>query len=153
MECMNKEKICTILVASNANVGGPATAAAMANCRGWKELVQPAVLVGTLGYTISQQLDAWLVCVCSGPCNKGEGRVDALLLNRNSSTPKACKIYSYNFLIEALHFPLQKNTDIHCLLVEKEQGGDNVSLDSPYTVSGLITPYYPNWVCDSHEIQ
>ncbi|XP_059072682.1 uncharacterized protein LOC131052191 isoform X1 [Cryptomeria japonica] len=42
----------TILVASNANIGGPATAAAMANCRNWKELVQPAILVGTLGYTI-----------------------------------------------------------------------------------------------------
>ncbi|KAH9298675.1 hypothetical protein KI387_030357, partial [Taxus chinensis] len=41
-----------ILVASNANIGGPATAAAMANCRNWKELVQPAILVGTLGYTI-----------------------------------------------------------------------------------------------------
>lgn len=41
-----------ILVASNANIGGPGTAAAMASCRGWKSLVKPALLVGTLGYTI-----------------------------------------------------------------------------------------------------
>lgn len=41
-----------VLIASNANIGGPGTAAAMANCRGWKTLVRPALLVGTLGYTI-----------------------------------------------------------------------------------------------------
>ncbi|XP_024544989.1 uncharacterized protein LOC112351388 isoform X2 [Selaginella moellendorffii] len=41
-----------LLVASNANIGGPATAAAMANARCWKELVRPSILVGTLGYTI-----------------------------------------------------------------------------------------------------
>lgn len=41
-----------VLVASNANIGGPGTAAAMASCRGWKSLVKPALLVGTLGYTI-----------------------------------------------------------------------------------------------------
>lgn len=41
-----------VLVASNANIGGPGTAAAMASCRGWRSLVKPALLVGTLGYTI-----------------------------------------------------------------------------------------------------
>jgi uncharacterized membrane protein len=41
-----------LLVASNANIGGPATAAAMASARRWPEMVRPALLVGTLGYTI-----------------------------------------------------------------------------------------------------
>ncbi|KAH7280456.1 hypothetical protein KP509_37G068600 [Ceratopteris richardii] len=41
-----------ILIASNANIGGPGTAAAMASCRGWKNLVRPALLAGSLGYTI-----------------------------------------------------------------------------------------------------
>ncbi|CAI5993701.1 unnamed protein product [Closterium sp. NIES-64] len=42
----------TLMVASNANVGGPATAAAMASARNWPQLVRPAVLLGTFGYTI-----------------------------------------------------------------------------------------------------
>jgi len=39
-----------IVIASNANVGGPTTALAMASARGWRELMVPAVLCGTLGY-------------------------------------------------------------------------------------------------------
>lgn len=41
-----------ILVASNASVGGPTTAAAMAIAKGWTLLVGPALLVGTLGYVL-----------------------------------------------------------------------------------------------------
>lgn len=41
-----------ILVASNANIGGPTTAAAMAIAKGWTVLVGPALLVGTLGYVL-----------------------------------------------------------------------------------------------------
>ncbi len=41
-----------IAVASNANVGGPTTAAAFAIAKGWTELIIPAILVGTLGYVI-----------------------------------------------------------------------------------------------------
>lgn len=41
-----------IIVASNANVGGPTTAAAMAISKGWINLVGPALLVGTLGYVL-----------------------------------------------------------------------------------------------------
>ena len=41
-----------IIIASNANVGGPTTAAAMAIAKGWEALVVPALLVGTLGYVI-----------------------------------------------------------------------------------------------------
>jgi uncharacterized membrane protein len=41
-----------ILLASNANVGGPTTAAAMAIAKGWKDLIGPILVVGTLGYII-----------------------------------------------------------------------------------------------------
>ena len=42
-----------IVIASNANMGGPTTAAAMATARRWDALVTPAILVGTLGYAIA----------------------------------------------------------------------------------------------------
>lgn len=41
-----------VLTASNANVGGPATAAAMAASRGWPHMVRPAMLTGSLGYAV-----------------------------------------------------------------------------------------------------
>ncbi len=41
-----------IIIASNANIGGPTTAAAMAVSKGWTKLVGPAMLIGTLGYVI-----------------------------------------------------------------------------------------------------
>ena len=56
-----------VLTASNACVGGPATAAAMASARGWTAGVQPAIVVGTIGYAVGtpigclvgQALAAW----------------------------------------------------------------------------------------------
>jgi uncharacterized membrane protein len=42
-----------LYLASNANVGGPTTAAAMAQAKQWKRLVLPALLVGILGYAIA----------------------------------------------------------------------------------------------------
>lgn len=42
-----------IVIASNANMGGPTTAAAMAVGRKWNALVLPAILCGTLGYAIA----------------------------------------------------------------------------------------------------
>lgn len=41
------------LIASNANVGGPTTAAAMAASLKWSSLVVPGMLVGVLGYAIA----------------------------------------------------------------------------------------------------
>lgn len=42
-----------IVLASNANVGGPTTAAAMASSKRWKALVLPALLTGVFGYAIA----------------------------------------------------------------------------------------------------
>lgn len=41
-----------IVIAANANVGGPTTAAAMAIAKGWNALIIPSILAGTLGYVI-----------------------------------------------------------------------------------------------------
>ena len=41
-----------IVLASNANIGGPTTAVAMAISKGWNKLIGPIMLIGTLGYVI-----------------------------------------------------------------------------------------------------
>lgn len=41
-----------LLISSNATIGGPTTAAAMAISKGWNDLVLPAMLVGVWGYVI-----------------------------------------------------------------------------------------------------
>ena len=45
-----------IILASNANIGGPTTAAGMAISQGWYRLVGPCMLVGTFGYVIGTYL-------------------------------------------------------------------------------------------------
>ena len=44
------------IIASNANIGGPTTAAGMAISQGWVDLVGPAMLIGTFGYVIGNYL-------------------------------------------------------------------------------------------------
>jgi uncharacterized membrane protein len=48
-----KLDLAEIVIASNANMGGPASAAAMAVARRWETLVIPAILCGTFGYAIA----------------------------------------------------------------------------------------------------
>lgn len=40
------------IIASNANIGGPATAAAMAISKGWTSLIGPSILIAIFGYII-----------------------------------------------------------------------------------------------------
>ena len=49
-----------ITVASNANIGGPTTAAAFAIAKGWHSLIFPAILVGTLGYVLGNYYGIFL---------------------------------------------------------------------------------------------
>ena len=44
------------IIASNANIGGPTTAAGMAISQGWTALVGPAMLIGTLGYVLGNYM-------------------------------------------------------------------------------------------------
>ena len=44
------------IIASNANIGGPPTAAGMAISQGWAALVGPALLCGVLGYVVGNYL-------------------------------------------------------------------------------------------------
>ncbi|MGE9291621.1 MAG: DUF819 family protein, partial [Puniceicoccales bacterium] len=53
-----------IVLASNANCGGPTTAAAMAISKNWTPMVAPIILCGTLGYAGANFIGiaiAWLL--------------------------------------------------------------------------------------------
>lgn len=50
-----------ILIASNANVGGPTTASLMASNKNWKELILPALLIGVFGYSVGTLCGIWLL--------------------------------------------------------------------------------------------
>jgi len=45
-----------LALASNACIGGPATAAALAASKGWPAAVGPAMCVGTVGYAVASFL-------------------------------------------------------------------------------------------------
>jgi uncharacterized membrane protein len=49
-----------ILLVSNASIGGPTTAAAMATAKGWKNLIGPILVVGTIGYIIGNYIGTTL---------------------------------------------------------------------------------------------
>lgn len=57
---LTKHPLETLIIASNAALGGPTTAAAMAIGKGWNELVLPAILVGVWGYVIASYIGFWL---------------------------------------------------------------------------------------------
>ena len=48
-------------VSSNANLGGPSSAAAMAVAKGYNDLIIPAILVGLYGYMIGTPLGLIIV--------------------------------------------------------------------------------------------
>lgn len=48
------------VIASNANLGGPSTAAGMAIAKGWQKLIVPAILVGIWGYIIGNYLGTFI---------------------------------------------------------------------------------------------
>jgi uncharacterized membrane protein len=50
-----------LTIASNANIGGPSTAAAMAVAKGYEDLVIPGILVGLWGYIIGTPLGLLMV--------------------------------------------------------------------------------------------
>lgn len=53
------------IIASNANIGGPTTAAGMAISQGWTSLTVPAMLIGTLGYVLGNYMGT-IVAVALG---------------------------------------------------------------------------------------
>lgn len=55
-----------VLIASNACILGPATAAALAASRGWQALVAPGIVAGVLGYAIASFIGVALTAVLNG---------------------------------------------------------------------------------------
>lgn len=49
-----------IVLACNANVGGPTTAAALAIGKGWRDLIGPILLIGTVGYIIGNYIGMFI---------------------------------------------------------------------------------------------
>ena len=49
-----------IVLACNANIGGPTTAAALAIGKGWRDLIGPILLIGTVGYIIGNYVGMFI---------------------------------------------------------------------------------------------
>lgn len=56
------------ILACNANIGGPTTAAAMAISRGWNDLVGPIMVIGTVGYLIGNYIGTFVYFVVGQQC-------------------------------------------------------------------------------------
>ena len=63
--CGARVPLRTLLVASNANVGGVGTALAMATAMGWPRLLAPAAAAGTLGYAVATFIGVAVHAACS----------------------------------------------------------------------------------------
>lgn len=61
---LSKATLEDAIIASNANIGGPTTAAGMAISQGWTSLVGPAMLVGVLGYVIGNYAGTLIGWIC-----------------------------------------------------------------------------------------
>ena len=55
----------SLLIASNANIGGPGTAMAMASAMGWSHLLPAAAACGTVGYSSATLIGVALHSVLS----------------------------------------------------------------------------------------
>ncbi|GHG13427.1 hypothetical protein GCM10017783_26260 [Deinococcus piscis] len=54
-----------VVLACNANIGGPTTAAALAIGKGWQPLVGPILVIGTLGYVIGNYVGSLVYSLIS----------------------------------------------------------------------------------------
>lgn len=52
-----------IMLACNANIGGPTTAAALAIAQGWRHLVAPILVIGTIGYVIGNYIGSAIYAI------------------------------------------------------------------------------------------
>lgn len=60
-----KYSIEEVVLACNANIGGPTTAAALAIGRGWRALVGPILVIGTAGYIFGNYIGSMIYAVLS----------------------------------------------------------------------------------------
>ena len=58
-----KYNIEEITLACNANIGGPTTAAALAIGQGWRSLVGPILIIGTVGYIIGNYIGSMVYAI------------------------------------------------------------------------------------------
>ncbi len=54
-----------IVLSSNANIGGPSTAAAMAASKRWNNLIRPAMMSGIVGYGVATIIGLYVNSVLS----------------------------------------------------------------------------------------
>ena len=59
----NRCSIEEITLACNANIGGPTTAAALAIGQGWRSLVGPILIIGTVGYIIGNYIGSMVYAI------------------------------------------------------------------------------------------